>query len=195
MGSGPYKFVSWKRGDSLEFEAFEDYFDKDHMPSIKHMTWKIIPEGSSRTIALEAGEVDFVAEVEAMDAERIESMDLATYLSTTAEGNYTAAIGNYSASNMLSYLTGVYYSKSIGASNKTRLNNPEVDALIDQACATIDEAEREEVLRQCSTLINELCPQVPLFQDVYLRAYNANLEGVEINAAGFLYFNDVKWKE
>ncbi len=199
MGSGPYKFVSWKRGDSLEFEAFEDYFDKDHMPSIKHMTWKIIPEGSSRTIALEAGEVDFVVEVEAMDAERIESnsdltllqhdstnhmwmmlnnekpgldnvdvrrainsvvnkenivtvalngmgvasysqtpstiqlsiicsndqkkraaeviqsdaatlgidatiesMDLATYLSTTAEGNYTAAIGNYSASNMLS---------------------------------------------------------------------------------------------
>ncbi len=292
------------------------------MPSIKHMTWKIIPEGSSRTIALEAGEVDFVVEVEAMDAERIESnsdltllqhdstnhmwmmlnnekpgldnvdvrrainsvvnkenivtvalngmgvvsysqtlsnlegateersekydveqakkymeqsgvdpstiqlsiicsndqkkraaeviqsdaatlgidatiesMDLATYLSTTAEDNYTAAIGNYSASNMLSYLTGVYHSKSIGASNKTRLNNPEVDALIDQACATIDEAEREEVLRQCNTLINELCPQVPLFQDVHLRAYNANLEGVEINAAGFLYFNDVKWKE
>lgn len=96
---------------------------------------------------------------------------------------------------MLSYLTGVYHSKSVGASNKTRLNNPEVDALIDQACATIDEAEREEVLRQCNTLINELCPQVPLFQDVYLRAYNANLEGVEINAAGFLYFNDVKWKE
>ena len=47
---------------------------------------------------------------------------------------------------------------TIGASNKTRLNNPEVDALIDQACATIDEAEREEVLRQCNTLINELCP-------------------------------------
>ena len=120
---------------------------------------------------------------------------VAACLSTTAEGNYTAAIGNYSASNMLSYLTGVYHSKSIGASNKTRLNNPEVDALIDQACAAIDEAEREAVLRQCSTLINELCPQVPLFQDVYLRAYNANLEGVEINAAGFLYFNDVKWKE
>ena len=35
----------------------------------------------------------------------------------------------------------------------------------------------------------------PGIQDVYLRAYNANLEGVEINAAGFLYFNDVKWKE
>ena len=71
IGSGPYKFVSWKRGDSIQFEAFEDFYEG--APSIKNMTWKIIPEGSSRTIALEAGEVDMIIEVEAMDAERIES--------------------------------------------------------------------------------------------------------------------------
>ena len=35
------------------------------------MTWKIIPEGSSRTIALEAGEVDFIVEVEQMDIDRL----------------------------------------------------------------------------------------------------------------------------
>ena len=46
-------------------------------PKIKNMTWKIIPEGSSRTIALEAGEVDFVVEVEAMDGDRLkENSDL-----------------------------------------------------------------------------------------------------------------------
>ena len=69
VGAGPYKFVNWNRGDSVEFEAFEDYFLG--APSIKHMTWKIIPEGSSRTIALEAGEVDFIIEVEAMDGDRL----------------------------------------------------------------------------------------------------------------------------
>ncbi len=68
VGTGPYKLVKWTRGDSLDFEAFEDYFDEEHKPQIKNMTWKIIPEGSSRTIALEAGEVDFVVEVEPMDA-------------------------------------------------------------------------------------------------------------------------------
>ena len=26
IGTGPYKLVKWNRGDSLEFEAFEDYF-------------------------------------------------------------------------------------------------------------------------------------------------------------------------
>ena len=75
VGSGPYKLVEWKRGDSLTFEAFDDYFLG--APKIKNMTWKIIPEGSSRTIALEAGEVDFVVEVEAMDGDRLkENSDL-----------------------------------------------------------------------------------------------------------------------
>ena len=75
IGTGPYKHVEWKRGDSLEFEMFEDYWDEEHMPSIKHMIWKIIPEGSSRTIALEAGEVDYIVDVEAMDVERLEAAD------------------------------------------------------------------------------------------------------------------------
>ena len=321
IGTGPYKFVAWNKGESIELEANEDYWGE--VPAIKHVIWKIIPEGSSRTMALEAGEVDMIIEVESTDLSRLqdnpdivtvnepgtghnwvminnekapfdnidfrralasaidknavvqvalnglgsvsdsmiaesfpgvvtdgaptydpekakeylaasglnpadcgftiicsddtklragqviqsslkenlgidvtlESMDLATYLDKTAVGDYEASIGGYTSSDLLSYVVGVYHSSSINASNKTRLRDAEVDALIDQACAAIDEAEREAVLRQCSTLINELCPQVPLFQDVYLRAYNANLEGVEINAAGFLYFNDVKWKE
>ena len=41
---------------------------------------------------------------------------------------------------------------SIDGSNKTRLNNPEVDALIDKASATIDAAEREKVLQECISL-------------------------------------------
>ena len=73
VGSGPYKLVEWKRGDSVEFEAFADYFDGE--APIKHMTWKIIPEGSSRTIALEAGEIDFIVEVEAMDYDRLAGND------------------------------------------------------------------------------------------------------------------------
>lgn len=71
VGSGPYKFVSQSLGDRVEFEAFENYFDKAHQPKIKNMTWRIIPEGSSRTIALEAGEVDFVVEVETNDVARM----------------------------------------------------------------------------------------------------------------------------
>ena len=124
----------------------------------------------------------------------IESMDLATYLSVTGEGNYTASIGNYTSSDMVSFLVGVFHSKSINGSNKTRLNSPEVDALIDQASATIDAAERDKVLQECISLINTMTPQVPLYQPVNFRAYNANLQGVEVSPSGTLYFEDVSWK-
>ena len=320
IGTGPYKFVEWNRGDSVVFEAFEDYFDG--APAIKNMTWKVIPEGSSRTIALEAGEIDFIVEVEAMDSDRlkgneeleviqyeatneswlmmnnekpqfqnqnvrhainsainkddivtvafnglavpaisqcpynfegsteenadvydvekakeyldasgvdpstlgfsiissddtkkraaeviqsnlkeigieatIESMDLATYLSATTEGDYEAAIGGYSSSDLLSYVVGVYHSDSIDASNKTRLNNPEVDALIDQAKVTLDDAERVKIFEELSALLNELCTQAPLWQAVTLRAYDAKLGGVEVSDSGTLYFEKCFWEE
>ncbi len=323
IGTGPYVFKKWTRGDSVEFEMFDDYWDADHMPSIKHMIWKIIPEGSSRTIALEAGEVDFVVDVEAMDVDRLESdegiqldkvaatnhmwmmvnnevpgldnvdlrramncainkesivtvalnglgtpsysmapdnmpgateentlpfdpeqakkymeasglnpadvhfsiicsndtkkragevirsnlkevlgidcelesMDLATYLSITSEGDYTAAIGNYSSSDMTQYLIGVYHSKSVNASNKTRLSDPEVDALIDKASQTIDPDERAKVLQDCVALINELCPQVPLYQDMHMRAYKDDLGGVILYPGGQLFTYAMYWKD
>ena len=319
IGTGPYKFVKWNRGDSVEFEAFEDFFRG--APHIKHMTWKVIPEGSSRTIALEAGEIDFIVEVEAMDGDRlkendkikvieynatnetwlmlnnekpgldnekvrhaintainkenvvtvayngmarpaisqcpinfegateenadtydvakakqwleesgvnpadihfsiicsddtkkragevvqsdlkeiginseIESMDLATYLSVTTEGDYTASIGGYSSSNLLGYVVGVYHSSSINASNKTRLNDPEVDAMIDQAKVTIDDAERKVIMEKLSARLNQLCSQAPLWQPISMRAFNADLEGVQVSDSGSLYFEDVSWK-
>ena len=320
IGTGPYKLVEWKRGDSLTFEAFEDFYKG--APKIKNMTWKIIPEGSSRTIALEAGEIDFIVEVEAMDADRlkensdlkvisfehtshnwlmlnnekpgldnqnvrhainsaidkesvvtvaynglatpswtatpsnfagttnenadtydvekakqyleesgvdpasvkfsiicsddtkkragevvqanlkeiginceIESMDLATYLSATAEGDYTAAIGGYTSSDLLSYVVGVYHSSSINASNKTRLRDAEVDALIDQAKTTLDENERVAIFEKLSARLNLLCSQAPLYQPLTLRAYKAGLEGVEVSDSGTIYFENVYWAE
>ena len=69
IGTGPYKLVAWNRGESVEFEAFEDYFEG--AAPIKHVIWKIIPEGSSRTMAMEAGEVDLVVDVETTDKTRI----------------------------------------------------------------------------------------------------------------------------
>ena len=73
VGTGPYKFVSWQYGDSLNFVGFEEYFDAERKASIPNLVFKIIPEGTSRTIALEAGEVDFVYDVPSADVERLKS--------------------------------------------------------------------------------------------------------------------------
>ena len=69
IGTGPYKFVEWKKGESVTLEAFEDYFNGP--ANIKTVIWKVIPEGSSRTMALEAGEVDLIVEVESTDVSRL----------------------------------------------------------------------------------------------------------------------------
>ncbi|MCC8027282.1 MAG: ABC transporter substrate-binding protein [Clostridium sp.] len=68
VGTGPYKLVEWVSGTSLTFVANEEYFDTERAARIKNLEFTIIPEGVSRAIALEAGEVDFVWETNGADA-------------------------------------------------------------------------------------------------------------------------------
>ena len=321
IGTGPYKFVAWNKGESIELEANEDYWGE--VPAIKKVTWKIIPEGSSRTMALEAGEVDMIIEVESTDLSRLqdnpdivtanepgtghnwmmvnnekapfdnvdfrraidaavdknavvqvalngqgsvsdsmlpecfpgvvtdgaptydpekakeylaasglnpadcgfalicsddtklragqviqsslkenlgiditlESMDLATYLDKTAVGDYQAAIGGYTSSDVLAHSMGVYHSKSIGGSNKTRLNDPEIDALIDKVKATLDPEENVKIVTELSKALNERCIQVPIYLKNNVRAYAKGLEGFKMSPTGGMYIHELSWSE
>ena len=321
IGTGPYKFVAWNKGESIELEANEDYWGG--APAIKHVIWKIIPEGSSRTMALEAGEVDLIIEVESTDLSRLqdnpdivtanepgtghnwmmvnnekapfdnadfrraiasavdknavvqvalngqgsvsdsmlpesfpgvvadgaptydpekakeylaasglnpadcgfaiicsddtklragqviqsslkenlgiditlESMDLATYLDKTAVGDYQAAIGGYTSSDVLAHSMGVYHSKSIDGSNKTRLNDPEIDALIDKVKATLDPEENVKVVTELSKALNDRCTQVPLYLKNNVRAYAKGLEGFKMSPTGGMYISELSWSE
>ena len=73
IGTGPFVFYDWRFGDSLTFTAFEDYFDAARAPQVEYIHWRVIPEGASRTIALETGEVDYIVEVAFPDIPRLES--------------------------------------------------------------------------------------------------------------------------
>lgn len=248
IGAGPYKFVKWNRGEQLEFTGHEDYFNADRAPQIKNIVWRIIPEGNSRAIAIESGDVDYIIETDSTSVDQLDknenlvvmkvpsvahswlcinnevepfddvnvpkainaainkedvievalngagivamsqtptgmlgeytgdydsfdvelakeyletwggdpatikldmictddtkrraaeviqanlkeiginatisSMDLATYLTETAEGNFTGFIGGYRTNEMMSFLKGVFLSSNIGSSNKTRV--------------------------------------------------------------------------
>ncbi len=58
IGTGPYKFVSWKRGDTIQLEAFNDYFEG--RPKLDSIMLKIVPDNSARVVALESGDLDLV---------------------------------------------------------------------------------------------------------------------------------------
>lgn len=71
VGSAQYKFVEWVSGDKIVLERNDDYYDKENMGASKTITFKVIPEGTSRTIALETGEVDVVANLETIDVSKV----------------------------------------------------------------------------------------------------------------------------
>lgn len=73
IGSGPYKLVKWNKGENILLVANENYYGD--APAIPNINWKFMAEGTSRTIALEAGEVDFVISVDALDIPRLQSND------------------------------------------------------------------------------------------------------------------------
>ena len=73
VGAGPFRFGEWRRGDSLTYHAFEEFFDRDRAARVESVTWRIIPEGASRTIALETGEAHYNVYVAFEDIARLEA--------------------------------------------------------------------------------------------------------------------------
>jgi peptide/nickel transport system substrate-binding protein len=70
VGTGPFKFVSWTKGDNIVLERNEDYYgDK---PAYKNLVIRAIPEATNRTIELESGAVDIAYSITTNDVSRIE---------------------------------------------------------------------------------------------------------------------------
>jgi peptide/nickel transport system substrate-binding protein len=61
VGTGPYKFVSWKRGDRVTMEATDNYWGGN--PKIKTLVWRGIPEDSTRVAELQTGGLDIAVNI------------------------------------------------------------------------------------------------------------------------------------
>ncbi|MBV9737535.1 MAG: peptide ABC transporter substrate-binding protein [Candidatus Eremiobacteraeota bacterium] len=61
VGTGPFKFVRWLRGDHIELAANPNYFLG--APKIKQMIWKIIQDTNTQDTQMRDHEVDFVPEL------------------------------------------------------------------------------------------------------------------------------------
>lgn len=71
VGSGPYELTRFASGDRVVLKARKDYWgDK---PAFDNVTFRIIPEDSSRIAALEAGDVDLITAFPTSEIARIKS--------------------------------------------------------------------------------------------------------------------------
>jgi len=71
-GTGPYRLVKWNKDEEMVFEAFADYFEGE--PPTKNFIIQIIPDQSSRSIALETGEVDIADGLAVVDVTRLQGV-------------------------------------------------------------------------------------------------------------------------
>ncbi len=71
VGTGPFKFVSWDRGEQLVMERNEDYWGD--VPELETVTFRFVPEASSRVIMLETGEAHAIMAVPPTEIERLEA--------------------------------------------------------------------------------------------------------------------------
>ncbi|MEZ4716106.1 MAG: ABC transporter substrate-binding protein [Caldilineaceae bacterium] len=81
IGTGPFQFVEWNKGDRLVLEANPDYWDEGK-PYLAEVIFRPIPESSTRLAAIQTGEVHIVNRLnsdEAASLDGVSGVQVVTY--------------------------------------------------------------------------------------------------------------------
>ncbi|TCR62997.1 ABC transporter substrate-binding protein [Bosea sp. BK604] len=60
IGTGPFKFAEWKKGSHITLERNKDFYDANK-PHLDRLIFQVIPDASSRVLALESGDIDYLS--------------------------------------------------------------------------------------------------------------------------------------
>lgn len=70
VGTGPFKFVEWKRNHSITVEKNAEYW-QEGLPKLDKIIFRSIPDNSARLNALTTGEIDLADGINPSDAQQI----------------------------------------------------------------------------------------------------------------------------
>lgn len=87
IGTGPYKVTTFRSGEVLEMEAFDEYWDGP--PPAEKLIWRIVPEFAGRMAGLVSNEFDFMVNIPTDQEAQMESYSNVT-LARALAGNYPA---------------------------------------------------------------------------------------------------------
>jgi len=74
IGTAPFKFVKWVRGDRIEMERFKEYWNPQ-LPYLDKVTVKIIPDAMAQIAALKAGDVNVIGNIAAPETAKALAAD------------------------------------------------------------------------------------------------------------------------
>ena len=99
-GTGPFKLVQWRKGDSIIMKRFPDYYggSPDIPPvgkaCVDRVIFKIIPESASRVAALLSGDVQIINELPAYAVPQVNATDNAKAVSVNGTRSFFIAMNN-----------------------------------------------------------------------------------------------------
>lgn len=79
VGIGPFRYVAWRRGDAVEMAANPAYFRG--RPKLDRITYEIVPNETTALTRLQAGDVDLLVNLKAIDVPRARLVPNATLVS------------------------------------------------------------------------------------------------------------------
>jgi peptide/nickel transport system substrate-binding protein len=92
VGTGPFKFVEWVKGDHITMEANMDYWRGP--PKIQTVIFRPIPESSTRVAAIQTGEVDIVTRLSSEEAQNLLGVEDVTVIKYPQTRVYYIAFNN-----------------------------------------------------------------------------------------------------
>lgn len=85
VGTGPFRFESYRRDDQVVLTRNPDYF-RPGLPRLDRLVFRIIPDANTQVNALLAGEVDMLARVAPPDAARLRGRGMTLTETRSAAG-------------------------------------------------------------------------------------------------------------
>ncbi len=67
IGTGPFKFVEWVRGDRVEMMRYDEYWNPE-LPYLDKVVFKFIGDASAQIAALKAGDIDVIGYIAAPES-------------------------------------------------------------------------------------------------------------------------------
>ena len=83
LGSGPYRLVNWQHGVQVELAANAAYW-RGH-PPFEHVSFRVVPDGSTRIADLRSGRADIVRQITPDDAQSLKGATGLQVLATPTE--------------------------------------------------------------------------------------------------------------
>lgn len=87
VGTGPFKMTDYKRDQEVILEKNENYW-KTGLPKLDKVTFKVIPEASTRLAELQTGKIDVMKRVEVAQAETVKDTDFVELIEVGAPTVY-----------------------------------------------------------------------------------------------------------